>query len=205
MGTGTGLPYPGNTVPFSTVLRVCAGMPYRHFGQVSDHLTSLIHSRRLSVSTTPPPSLAPNASWRVLLSFYGHRYPFPRFKRELRGLFFVLCDYGLWYPLPRLKRESRGLFFRSMRLRPPVTPPRFKRESRGIFLRSTRLRPLVPPPSLQTQVEGSLLPFYMTTASGDPSLASNASRGVSSFVLRDYGQCYPLPRSKREQRGLHPG
>jgi hypothetical protein len=26
MGTGMGLPYPGNTIPFSTVLRVCVGM-----------------------------------------------------------------------------------------------------------------------------------------------------------------------------------
>jgi hypothetical protein len=26
MGTGMGLPYPGNTIPFSMVLWVCAGM-----------------------------------------------------------------------------------------------------------------------------------------------------------------------------------
>src|ERR1700730_7977946 len=33
MGTGMGLPYPGNTVPFSTVLWVSQ---YRDFSQVSD-------------------------------------------------------------------------------------------------------------------------------------------------------------------------
>ena len=39
MGTGSGLPYPGNTIPFSMVLQVCW---YQDFGQVSDHLTLLI-------------------------------------------------------------------------------------------------------------------------------------------------------------------
>ena len=38
-GTGSGSPYPSNTIPISTVLRVCR---YRHSGQVSDHLTLLI-------------------------------------------------------------------------------------------------------------------------------------------------------------------
>jgi hypothetical protein len=40
MGTGSRLPYPRNTVPFSTVLWVCADWD---FGQVSDHLTLLQH------------------------------------------------------------------------------------------------------------------------------------------------------------------
>jgi hypothetical protein len=44
MGTGMGLPYLGNTVPFSTVLQVCAGLLVPGFGQVSDHLTLLITS-----------------------------------------------------------------------------------------------------------------------------------------------------------------
>ena len=52
MGMGMGLPYPGNTVPFSTVLRVCPGMD---FGQVSDHLTLLITHTSNSRTIQPPP------------------------------------------------------------------------------------------------------------------------------------------------------
>jgi hypothetical protein len=41
MGAAQMLPYLGNTVPLSMVLWVCR---YWDFGQVSDHLTLLIHS-----------------------------------------------------------------------------------------------------------------------------------------------------------------
>ena len=173
-------------------MRVCR---YRHFGQVSDHLTSLIHSRLLSVSTTPPlprSKCEPEGTSLVLRSpltppslqtrAATHDTPSLATNASQGASSFVLCDYGHWNPLPCFKCELRGLFFCSMRLRPPE-----------------------PPPLLQTRVEGSFLSFYVTTASSTPSLASNVSRGVSSFVLCDYGQCYPLPRSKREQRGLHLG
>ena len=67
-GTGSRLPYPGKTVPFSTGLRVFG---YRNFGQVSRHMTLFIHQTYgttfffIDSGRQPPPLAPPSLQKRV--------------------------------------------------------------------------------------------------------------------------------------------
>ena len=104
-------------------------------------------------TSTHPPSLASNASWRVVCHLRGRLHSPPPI------------------PPPSLQMRVGGGVFR---LQPPPIPlPRFKHELEGSFVASTHS---VPPPSLQCESEGVVSVFTHHTTTHPPSLASNASR-----------------------------
>jgi hypothetical protein len=153
--------------------RVCRD---QHFGQVSDHLTLLIHDdASLSGQQQPPrpPSLAANTSGGLSHS--------------------VLGNYNVNDP-PHSRREHDDDLLSFHDDDPPPS-----RVGGCTSLLGNDDDCQHHPPSLQTRARGVLLFWSMTMT---PSLATNTSMGCTPSVLGDNDDSDPLPHCKHE-RGVY--